>query len=161
MGWSTSNESGVRSFVLEKSNNGIAFSVLTTVPAHNNSGVNGYTFNDDIAQKGTIYYRLKVVDNNGSYFYSKTLKISTDNKNQTLYNIYPNPVKNELTVDFNGVSDNIEASVVSLSGKELVRLPLQDGISKKTIEVGQLAKGEYLLVIRGKQGEVNTIKFTK
>jgi len=161
LGWSTSNESGARSFVIEKSNNGVAFSVLTTVPAHNNSGVNGYTFNDDMAQKGTIYYRLKVIDNNGGYFYSKTLKISTDNKNQTLYNIYPNPVKNQLTVDFNGVSDNIDASVVSLSGKELVRLPLQDGISKKTIEVGQLAKGEYLLVIRGKQGEVNTIKFTK
>ena len=160
LSWSTSNEVSSKSFVIEKSNNGVDFSVLTTLSAHNSNAFSSYSYTDNTASNGSSYYRLKLVDKNGSYAYSSIIKVVTSAR-KSVYNLYPNPVHNELTIDFNGTSHNIQASVLSVDGKELIRLPLQDGILSKTIGVSQLPEGEYLLLIRGKAGEVNALKFKK
>ena len=159
LSWSTANEVSTSLFILEKSTDATEFNVLTTVLAHNNSGTNIYNFSDHNTQKGIVYYRLKMVDKNGSFSYSKIIQVAMNNKTQ--FNLFPNPVHNKLTIDFNGASTNTQATVLSLTGKELIRQPLQEGILNKTIGVSQLSKGTYLLVIKGQQGELSASQFTK
>jgi len=159
--WTTSNEVNTNTFLVEKSMDGSNFSILTSVAARNTLEVNDYSVYDNSLLNGVIYYRLKMIDKDGKFVYSKIIKLSSDNKSQTLYKVFPNPVHNNLTIDFNGKSSNEEASILSLTGKELMKVTLQDGILSKTICVAQLANGEYLLVVRGKQGELTTLKFNK
>ncbi|MCF8332412.1 MAG: hypothetical protein K9H84_08175, partial [Bacteroidales bacterium] len=53
-----------------------------------------YEFTDVEAPEETLYYRLKQIDYDGQYEYSKIIVVQTDNSmiNNKL-NIYPNPVK--------------------------------------------------------------------
>ena len=160
--WTTSNELDAASFNVEKSRNGVDFTVLTSVPTRNKAGVNSYSAVDNELAKGSVFYRLKMIDKDGKMVYSKVIKIDTDNYNsQGGIRLYPNPVKNELSIDFNGVSTNVDASILSLSGKEFMRVSLQKGLLSKTINVALLPQGAYLLVIKGKLGEVSTFKFKK
>ena len=161
LNWSTSNEVNISYFLLEKSNDGLNFITLTSVDSKNEASVNSYEAIDIANNYTTVYYRLKIVDKEGKYTYSKIVANTTDNSSQAKNKIYPNPVKNELTLLLSGSIENVDASIVALSGKELMRLSLQNGAITKTINVSRLSKGGYLLVIRGKQGVVSTLKFNK
>jgi len=70
--WSTSNEVQLASYEVERSVDGTNYSSLTTVsPSGGNSGTYQYT-DPSIANtfSGTLYYRIKQVNGNGSVFYS-------------------------------------------------------------------------------------------
>ncbi len=157
--WSTTNEVNISYFLLEKSNDGVNFITLTSVDSKKSVGVNNYGA-IDIANNSYVYYRLKMIEKDGKYTYSKIVS-SGSLVNANKFKIYPNPVKNDLTLLLSEPTGNVDASIVSLTGRELIRVALQNGLMKKTIDVTHLAKGEYLLVIRGKQGVVNTLKFSK
>ncbi len=67
-------------------------------------------------------------------------------------NIYPNPVVEELTVDFKSVGENISYRVIDISGREVL-----DGVFNeqlKTIRMANLKAGVYSIVIRDGSQEV-------
>ncbi len=157
--WSTTNEVNISYFLLEKSIDGVNFITLTSVDSKKSVGINNYGSIDIANNNSTVFYRLKIVEKDGQIAYSKT--ISSSSESAASYKIYPNPVKNELTLLLSEPSGNVDASIVAMSGRELLRVSLQNGVITKTIDVTHLAKGEYLLVIRAKQGVVNSLKFSK
>ena len=53
---------------------------------------------------GINYYRLKQVDFDGGFEYSKT--ISVEIKKDDYFNIYPNPVDGEINIEFNESLNN-------------------------------------------------------
>ncbi|MFT3934201.1 MAG: hypothetical protein QM726_11335 [Chitinophagaceae bacterium] len=74
--WSTMNEKNVNRFELEKSADGTTF---TTINKQTAKGISNTTENykaeDFKPNAGDNYYRLKVVTNDGSISYSKTIRI--------------------------------------------------------------------------------------
>ncbi|MFP5041214.1 pectinesterase family protein [Parasediminibacterium sp. JCM 36343] len=158
LSWSTASEVNTAYFVVEKSSDGVSFATLTTIVSHNTAGVNNYS--DNQAQASTVYYRLKMVDKDGKYTFSKIVKVAADNS-AAFFKIFPNPVKTSLTVVLSEPSANTHAEVVSFAGKKLMDVNFENGIVNKKIRVAQLAVGQYFFVIRNKQGEVSTLKFNK
>ena len=156
--WSTSNEIGVSAFVVEKSVDGVSFSVLSTVKSNNALSTNNYFIVDNAAQKGTNYYRLKMTDKDGKFVYSNVLKIDAT---KTSYNLYPNPVKSEMTVIVNDASSKKQAEILTVAGKKVLDVTIEKGVSLKKVAVSKLAKGQYLFVVRGADGEVSTQQFNK
>ncbi len=161
LSWSTSNEIATSFFYVEKSNDGINFSLLSTVKSTNSVGLNSYSAIDNAAQKGTAYYRLKMTDRDGKFVYSKILKVSVATKAIALYSIYPNPVKSELTVTVNDASSSKHAEILTLAGKKVLDVSLEKGASLKKVAVSKLAKGQYLFVVRAENGDVSTQQFNK
>lgn len=73
--WSTASETNNSFFTIEKSTDGIKFSVIGTVlGAGNSTGILNYSFVDYSSSNGTNYYRLKQTDYDGD---SQTFAIVT------------------------------------------------------------------------------------
>ena len=74
--WITENEVNTLNFEIERSTNGINFMKLATLPATGNSYLqNIYSFNDLQPTKGNNYYRLKQIDHDGKFEYSKSIHV--------------------------------------------------------------------------------------
>ncbi len=129
--WTTSSEINNSYFVLERSYNTELFKPIFTREGKGNSSTNQYySFEDENPLSGTNYYRLKQVDYDGQFSYSKIISIdlkNTASENASLNNsfsIYPNPVvvgrefyvKNVKTYNSN---QEFLISVIDMNGKEL------------------------------------------
>lgn len=161
LSWATSEEINSDHFDIERSNNGSNFSVLSKVnAAGNSSNVQHYSFTDVKPFTGTNYYRLKMIDKDGRFNYSETRILAGSN---TAIRIYPNPVKNNLTLEISSTTSSAAyIKIINLQGKVLRDFPLQiaNGLNKQTIPVNNLQAGVYMLQIN--TGDVlQMIKFVK
>ncbi|HEX5001826.1 MAG TPA: T9SS type A sorting domain-containing protein [Bacteroidia bacterium] len=72
--WSTGSEINSQEFVIEKTTDGSIFEEIAHIPAAGNSSVtNHYKATDTNPEDGVNYYRLKQVDYDGSFTYSKLI----------------------------------------------------------------------------------------
>jgi hypothetical protein len=98
LSWTTQQEFNSSAFIVEKSNDGINWQVVTVVAAaHNSSTAKNYSAAD--AQPFAVtYYRLKQVDADGAYDYSKVIKITNTGNNNLTVKVFPNPVTTSATI---------------------------------------------------------------
>jgi pectin methylesterase-like acyl-CoA thioesterase len=153
LAWTTSNEINTSHFTIEKSNDGTTFNQLGQV----NTGSNNYNFIDASPVKNINYYRLKIVDKDGSFTYSKTITIN--NKLKGSINIYPNPATNDLTVTHLAAKPNSTITITGVDGKQLLSQKLVSGTTQSNIDISKLNNGVYILTINN--SDINTIKFIK
>jgi hypothetical protein len=139
LSWSTSSEINTNIFDVERSINGKDFVSIGKVKAIGNSTTPQYYSFADANVNGApmYYYRLKSVDNNGSYSYSNVIKIAKDNK--TTISLYPNPSKSIVTIE----GDKIEKIVVTNLLGKTVLVKNVNAVNNTTLNVSSLAKGFY------------------
>lgn len=77
--WITATELNVASFEIEKSREGIDFTQLGTIEASNQT-LAKYNFTDLNPEEGNNFYRLKMIDKDGSFEYSKIISINYTDK---------------------------------------------------------------------------------
>ena len=88
--WVTASENNSHLFEIEKSINGIDFDVITTTKAAGESiELLNYTEYDRSPTQGLSYYRLKQIDNDGTYNYSNTVSVVYGSKSKV--KLIPNP----------------------------------------------------------------------
>ncbi len=152
--WTTTAEKNVKSFDVQRSDNGSNYTTVGSVIASNRSGVNTYSLTDAQPLKGISYYRLKQADNDARTTYSSTVRI-TNNEGYAV-SVYPNPVSQRLTVTHPQVEGLL--LVLTMDGKLMKSVQAKGGHT--TIAVNDLATGNYLLqFVTG--GETVTQKFLK
>jgi hypothetical protein len=139
LSWSTSSEINTNIFDIERSINGKDFFSIGKVKAIGNSTTSqNYNFTDaNVNNAPMYYYRLKSVDNNGSYSYSNIIRIAKDSK--TTISLYPNPSRNIVTIEV----DKIEKIVVTNLLGKTVFVKNVNAVNNTTINVAGLAKGFY------------------
>ncbi|OIP56515.1 MAG: hypothetical protein AUK34_11175 [Ignavibacteria bacterium CG2_30_36_16] len=115
-----------------------------------------YTFVDDFkfkSHKGTIEYRLRQIDYDGTYTYSKVVSVDVDftPKEYTLYQNYPNPFNPSTTLKYALPFDsNVKVKIYSMTGElveELVNTVNTVGIHDVQFNAGRLASGVYIYSI--------------
>ncbi len=114
LGWNTYSEINIQHFDVERSTDGANFRQIgkvTTAGGQLNSSMN-YTYLDITAQRGTNYYRLAMVDNNGNYAYTKTIMVNVDIKGISVMVVYPNPFSKKVQIRVN--SDKAEKVVINI-----------------------------------------------
>lgn len=96
LSWQTASEENSDHFDVERSTDTSQFVKIVTVKAAGNSStVQTYSAIDNFPVRGYNYYRLKDVDSNGSFAYSKIVMVKFGTGNAPL--IYPNPVSSVFT----------------------------------------------------------------
>jgi Secretion system C-terminal sorting domain len=89
--WKILTEINTLKYEVEKSANGSTFTKIGEVAARGGFGTINYTFLDINPFTGNNYYRLKVIDIDGSVKYSTIVRVVINNSGQ-LIAVYPNPV---------------------------------------------------------------------
>ena len=100
--WETNSETNVRSFNLEKSDNGTNFSLLETVyPAGGHLQGARYDVKDN-QSPSNAKYRLRVSYFSGSQELSKSIVLENECGGVTIddFSVFPNPTRNQSTIRF-------------------------------------------------------------
>ena len=157
MNWITFQENNVSHFEVERSVDNVQFTSIGKVNATGNSpGQQQYSFIDEKPSPGLNYYRLRMVDIDSKFTYSKTIVVRVGDIKGIL--IYPNPVSSDLHIEFN--ADRTQTAVYSLhaaDGRTVLRgiFNVQKGANLFTINLAGLSPGTY--VLNASNGSVSTI----
>lgn len=147
--WATSIEINTKQFELQKSTNGNVFTTIAAIPAKGTAGINNYSYSDVMTVTGTLYYRLKIQDRNGSYTYSSIVKMG--NANAGILEVYPNPVRDIVSIA--GARTGTNAVITDISGNILMQISITQNTF--TIDMSRFSSGVYLL--KTKDGAVQKI----
>lgn len=143
--WQTAHEVNTREFIIERSLDGIQFSEAGKL-ASNNTEKNLYYYTDNLSLSEAIFYRLKMVDRDGSYKYSQVIRVKNETGN-TLQ-IAPNPAANSISLNRLKTEGLIELS--DMQGKVLRKIKVTAQSLK--IDLTAYPSGLYLIKYFGKQG---------
>ncbi len=146
--WTIEDASDFSHFEIERSLDGSAFTGLGKVPF--GEGQHRYSFADRNPASGLNYYRLKMVDMDGSFTHSDIRSLAL--KGAAVAYAYPNPASESLTV-FSALAQG--AKVFDTMGREVEMVALKAG--KNEINIGSWKNGLYLIRTESKE----TIKVIK
>jgi hypothetical protein len=123
--WQTASEQNSNHFDIEKSDDGQYFYSIAKVAAAGNATTErNYSYNDKTISSFNkpVFYRLKLVDKDGTYKQSKTVSVQLKNGSLFVQNLYPSLVRSSGKLTANIVSDGtrpIRIDVIDISGKLL------------------------------------------
>jgi uncharacterized delta-60 repeat protein len=152
--WKTANEQNVSHFEIERSVDGISYYKIGSMLALNQSS-NSYSFTDNNLSTtvGKYYYRIKQIDTDLKFKYSSIALINQSSK--AAISIYPNPTIDEVNiVGWNTIK---QMQLLDITGKQLQ----QWNVVPSSINIGQFAKGTYVLKMNLKNGETVVQKINK
>lgn len=166
LNWNTTNEINCQNYQIERSIDGVNFAAIVVANALGNA-TNNYNYVDENALKiktSKIYYRLKQVDKDSKFSYSKVVAVNTNSNYLFDASLLENPVRNSVQLVINAKKDAlIEVSVLNMQGQTvyLKNASLINGSNKVNIPVENLTKGSYIIKLNDKAEFVETITFIK
>lgn len=166
--WSADNQIDFSHFELYRSFDGRSFDYVESIYSKNESSlVQNYSYNDRISEfnAGNIFYKLKLVDNDGQYSWTTLRSVSLgDNPlSGAINHLYPNPADGILNVDLGYVPfDGFKIEVTDMTGKVLSTStdPELNG-TNATLNVSDLERGIYTVRVVNADGSVYSAKFSK
>jgi uncharacterized repeat protein (TIGR01451 family) len=151
--WSTESEIDNDYFEIQRSFDGIRFESRGKVFGNGTTNMShNYQFNDATNAAPVVYFRLKIVDRDGKYAFSKVIALKTNgNISVEKFNVYPNPFVSNIKVSLNSLSDvNATMRVLSFDGKEVLRrtVAVQKGDNIVVLnDFGTIPSGNYILEV--------------
>ncbi len=159
--WKTQTEVNFSHFILERSTNGTTFYDLAKMDGAKRPEGSKYHYTDHAPDATTTnYYRLKMVDVDGSFEYSTILSESFE-ASDALLAVYPSVSSgNSIEAVFKEVSESAQLKIFNVDGKLMRVYNLPEGSIAQTIHVADFAEGVYFLVLHGRDA-VQSRKFVK
>jgi hypothetical protein len=160
--WTTAQEVNSNYFSVERSNDDVSFNSLGNVSAKGNTAVaTAYSFTDSKPNNGANHYRLRMVNKDGTYSYSEIRSIN--DAMHFAVNIYPNPVKDNLALNFSSDRTmDVQIEIINNEGKIMLskQTSIAEGASAQNINVAALSGGTYYLRCVSGEGE-SEVRFVK
>lgn len=146
--WTTTTIKDADYFELQSSSDGKNFSITTKQKASNTTG-NNYSYTDEVYFTDTRYYRIRQVNYDGTYFYSKVVSLNKSIRKGDI-SIYPNPVNDLMVVQSRELLQNtMEIAVLNVNGQVVKHSQFPQGSTLCYIETGELTNGTYFLSVTG------------
>ena len=147
LNWRTAAEINTSHFIVERSFDGVNFSLIpagSRVGAAGNSNAQRNYYGDDLnVTNEIVYYRVKLYDKDGAFRTSNIVAIRYSDSRKL--RVYPNPVVDFVTIEF---PDNgkYQIEMFGVNGqlvKLMKDLEINSGMHSITIPRGNLAPGNY------------------
>ena len=156
--WQTSTEVNFNYFGVEKSLNAQDFIEIGKVNSNKAANGSNYQFADLNKTLSNQFYRLKMVDDDGTFKYSNV--VAVNGKAALQLAIYPNPVTNTIILSHQKAVAGALLKIIGINGRTLSSNTVATGATQTSIDVTKLVKGNYVLTFVN-NGEVSTIKMIK
>ncbi len=154
LNWVTTDEVNVDHFNIERSVDGKTFETIGMVRA---KGGGCYLYLDQAPpppKGGISYYRLEVVDKNGSISYSEVREVEI-RMDKVQLKIYPNPAKEYVVID---VSNIKEIHIFNSLGQVISTKVDNTNMLHYRIDIKSLIRGIYTVQVVHNDGTVRTEK---
>ncbi|OQP59627.1 hypothetical protein A3860_36730 [Niastella vici] len=153
--WGTAIESNNDHFTLERSDDGVHYSLLTTVPGKGDHDQPvDYSFIDHSPEAGNNYYRLSQTDRDGRV---KILGIKSIQVQAIALRVGPNPAIQFVEADFTR-GDWREIKLYNSAEQLLQTISLKATASQVKIPLQDYRPGSYYLAFVGTNGRTNTVR---
>ncbi|HPN39379.1 MAG TPA: T9SS type A sorting domain-containing protein [Melioribacteraceae bacterium] len=140
--WQNKNTNN-KNFILERSDNGINFYDMYKVEATGEEDEK-FIYTDSKSLEGkVIFYRLKISDKMGRYYYSNTIKVGVTAKQiLEVKPNFPNPFNPSTEITVNMLEDaEVEIVIFDITGKEIERL--YNGLLNKGLHIFKFNGSDY------------------
>ena len=154
--WKTATEVDVKGFEIERSIDGVDFQDVGFIPAQNKNQ-NEYLFKDLGAKVGVnYYYRLKMIDLDGSFEYSNIKQIRIPFEDEVV-EIFPNPFNDFIFIkNKNEKLDLKTAELFDVNGQLISVFNLEK--NQNQISVKNIQNGIYVLKIYDEIGNATLVQ---
>lgn len=142
--WNVASEVNFKEYVIERSTDGLHFSSIGEVTAKSKSS---YSFIDNNSPViNTIYYRLKMMDIDGRFTYSKIVPVKLNLKGTIV--LSPNPARENITLAFKKpLAENARLKITDVAGKELFNAAIAANQNNVRLSVNKFPSGRYFISI--------------
>ncbi|WP_254412658.1 T9SS type A sorting domain-containing protein [Dyadobacter diqingensis] len=154
LSWATTEETNSDRFEVEHSLSGKVWSRIGTVTSHGESNsLKTYSFPDAQPANGDNLYRLKMIDKDDTYAYSRIQNVKFSGLSEADLSIYPNPATDKVIVrDFAAVK---EVVLTDLSGRVMLKT---NSLSNGEISLKNFSEGLYIVKITRLDGSISSQK---
>lgn len=160
--WITSLEINSAYFTVERSKDAIHFEdVIKVSGAGNSSSLLKYQTVDNAPYSGRSYYRLKQVDLNGQFKYSKVVAVTISDLGEQ-FTVYPNPTPDVVILNVQNSTEieNMSYAVYDIQSNLIMHQKKLSGV-QTLIYMGTLANATYIIKVFNKTGEIKNFKVIK
>jgi|GEM_PF-5833366 len=155
LNWRTATEVNADRFVVQRGSDGRNFASIGTVPAANLASGATYEFTDRDASGDVYFYRLLMIDRDGSRRISRV--VSRNGCARGAARLYPVPAQDYVVVE--GLTPGDQLVVSDALNRELRRLKVTS--STMRISLDGVPAGMYLVTIVGRDGASTKLRFNK
>ena len=120
------------------------------------TGESSYSYTMGKVFSGTVYFRIKQVELNGSANYSSVKKLNLNESAEAL-KVWPNPATAMLQINVGSQAGR--ANIMDATGRIIKSIQMGAGINR--IPVNDLNRGIYMVSFSTLQGEVSNTRFLK
>ena len=143
--FSTTNETNTIAIEIDRSFDSTNFAPINLLSAKGSAGLNQYSLSDKVNNGATkVYYRLKLVNKDGSTQTSKIIGVPlATNNNQ--YSIYPNPASKFIMINGNNVK---AVDILDTKGKLMyAKKSINSASSLNKVKIN-LSPGNYIVQLQ-------------
>ena len=156
LSWQTADVDNVNHYEVERSSDGHNFASIASVALSKN---NSYSYLD-VNAGGTVYYRVKNVDNDGKFKFSSIARIA-NGLSSIVMNAFPQPAASRLTVQHTTVTNNALFTLSTVDGRVVSTIRPVAGSMQTMVDLSKLQSGLYLLRFNDGAGNTETMKVVK
>jgi hypothetical protein len=154
LSWSTTEEVNSDRFEIERSTDGKAWAMIGSIRSNGESStVKTYNYTDPAPEKGENLYRLRMVDKDDTFAYSRVRSLNWESASQAY--LYPNPAAEKVYLNA-GQKAVAQVSIVNASGTK-ISASFQSGY----VDVKALPQGVYVLKVTYQDGSASSFKFLR
>ncbi|MEO6282657.1 MAG: T9SS type A sorting domain-containing protein [Dyadobacter sp.] len=157
LSWATSEEVNSESFKIEHSIEGKKWRTIGIVAAGGEirNATTHYSFTDVAPAKGQNLYRLKMIDLDQTFAYSRIVSVNFNS--ETMAMTYPNPATDKIIITTNDWEGVKSVRIMNTSGRTVY----QSDRPEAEINVENLSSGSYIIGLTRANGEQENVKFVK
>jgi len=156
--WATQQEENSEKFIILKSTDGSKWNTIGEVKAAGNSSIKiNYEYSDYNPLAAKQFYRLKIVDLDGSIEYSEIRQIGGNNVSSVT--VFPNPATDYIRVSTgSSANNNLSIQLINSSGKVLEQKKVSDSGSVTSFSMSNYTSGLYIIRVIHQSGNIESFK---
>ncbi len=152
--WYATYETSFKEYEVQSSTDGVHFIKTGIVTARN---LANYSYVDgQLPDANMLFYRLKMIDQDGKYSYSKIVSVRLNNNFSNAL-VFPNPVKNELKIQLKKLLPvKSTLRIIDMTGRVIKTQSISSNTGYIIENVSGLSAGRYFIKIVSPQEIINS-----
>jgi hypothetical protein len=149
--WKVTEQLNINSYIVEHSTNGTSYTAIQTVTANTNTDAT-YNAIDASPSSGINYYRIRIINADGSVKYSEVRIVIFNGKGNL--SIFPNPVSDKVNIQLpeSYQGKNLNIKIINQLGQAIINKQMTNASQVETINVSNLLPGVFIIQLTNSDG---------